>query len=76
MDEQAKCDHGVTFDEAAAKTIDRGWRPETDQEFIAGNPASQEIRKRWPRLDGPCPKGCGFEGIAYQSMAHYRMGDW
>lgn len=53
------CDHGVTFDRAAA----------------AGLPAS-EVRKRWPRLDGVCPLGCGFHGIAYASMAHYVSGDY
>lgn len=35
-----------------------------------------EIRKRWPRLDGTCPKGCGYVGIAYASQAHYIYGDW
>lgn len=35
-----------------------------------------EIRKRYPRLFGPCPKGCGFDGIGYKSWEHYVMGDW
>lgn len=35
-----------------------------------------EVRQRWPRLDGPCPLGCGYSGIAYASMAHYVCGDW
>lgn len=35
-----------------------------------------EIRKRWPRLSGRCPKGCGYVGIAYASFAHYVCGDW
>jgi len=35
-----------------------------------------EIRRRWPRLDGPCPLGCGYSGIAYASRAHYVCGDW
>lgn len=35
-----------------------------------------EVRKRWPRLHGPCPKGCGFVGIAYASTLHFVMGDW
>ena len=35
-----------------------------------------EVRKRWPRGSGPCPKGCGFVGIAYASSEHYVMGDW
>lgn len=37
---------------------------------------SYEIRKRWPRLYGTCPKGCGYKGIAYASMSHYLYGDW
>ena len=35
-----------------------------------------QVRKRWPRLMGPCPKGCGFNGIGYASYAHYICGDW
>jgi len=35
-----------------------------------------EVRKRFPRLYGPCPKGCGYNGIAYASTAHYVYGDW
>ena len=35
-----------------------------------------EVRKRWPRLFGECPKKCGFNGIGYASMMHYVMGDW
>lgn len=57
--EQAACDHGITFDEEAAK----------------GLPAS-EVRKRWPRGWGSCPKGCGWSGIYYASYAHYLYGDW
>lgn len=57
--EEKQCDHGVTFDEEAAK----------------GLPVD-EIRKRWPRGWGPCPKGCGWDGIAYASTAHYVYGDW
>jgi hypothetical protein len=44
--------------------------------FIMGPPAHGQIRKIWPRLDGPCPKGCGYSGIAYASYAHYIYGDW
>lgn len=54
-----ECDHGVTFDEAAAAGLD-----------------AYEVRRRWPRLQGKCPKGCGFVGIAYASMLHYISGDW
>lgn len=35
-----------------------------------------EVRKIYPRLDGECPKGCGYHGIAYASSMHYYMGDW
>ncbi len=72
----ANCDHGVMFDKAEADKILARWSAMTPVEFVAGNPAAAEIRKRWPRLHGPCPKGCGFTGIAYASMAHYAAGDW
>jgi hypothetical protein len=36
----------------------------------------EEIRRMWPRLHGPCPRGCGFNGIAYASFLHYVSGDW
>lgn len=35
-----------------------------------------EIRRVYPRLNGECPKGCGYVGIAYASKEHYYMGDW
>lgn len=38
--------------------------------------SATEVRRRWPRLHGPCPKGCGFNGIAYASRAHMIAGDW
>lgn len=59
--EPEPCDHGVIFDEQAA-------RREAPSEY--------EVRRRWPRLQGACPKGCGYVGIAYASMAHYTWGDW
>lgn len=37
---------------------------------------AEEVRLHWPRLDGECPMGCGYRGIAYASRAHYIMGDW
>lgn len=40
------------------------------------NLSSDEVRRRWPRLNGPCPKGCGYVGIAYASPEHYIAGDW
>jgi hypothetical protein len=75
-DPPERCDHGVTFDEEAAASLLGDWKPKTDAEFIVGNPAVSEIRKRWPRLVGPCPKGCGFDGIGYASYMHYLMGDY
>lgn len=76
-----KCDHGVTFDEKEAARILSGIvtisSGRADIDFIMGNPsATQIIRRKWPRLMGPCPKGCGFNGIAYASFAHYVAGDW
>lgn len=38
--------------------------------------SAHEVRKHWPRLFGPCPKGCGFDGIGYASFEHYVAGDW
>lgn len=46
-----------------------------DEEAAKGLP-TEEVRKRWPRLFGQCPKDCGFSGIAYASWAHYICGDW
>lgn len=70
------CDHGVTFDEEEAGRILDGWRPSTDVDWVVGNPGTREVRRRWPRLDGVCPKRCGFVGIGYASYTHYVMGDW
>lgn len=70
------CDHGITFDADEANKLLEGWKPKDAAEIIAGNPARTEIRKRWPRLCGPCPKGCGYVGISYASPQHYIAGDW
>jgi len=75
-EQKLECDHGIFFDEEEAERMLEGWKPATTVDFIMGNPAAMEIRKRWPRLHGPCPKGCGFVGIAYASWAHYVAGDW
>lgn len=56
------CDHGVSFDEDAFRQ-----RPDM---------STTEVRKRWPRLFGACPKGCGFDGIGYASKLHFVVGDW
>ena len=58
------CDHGVTYDESAPS------------ELGIGMPSAAEVRRRWPRMHGACPKGCGFNGIAYASFKHYIAGDW
>lgn len=55
------CDHGITFDEEVASTEKLDAR---------------QVRNRWPRLMGSCPKGCGFKGIYYASTAHFLYGDW
>lgn len=70
------CDHGVKFDSDEAERLLRNWKPKTSVDFIMGNPASAEIRRRWPRHSGACPKGCGYIGIAYASHEHYLAGDW
>lgn len=70
------CTHGVTFDLKEAKKILGDWKAHNATEFVMGNPAAAEIRKRWPRLNGICPLGCGYCGIYYASPEHYAMGDW
>jgi hypothetical protein len=79
------CDHGITFDETEAERIVRETQEPSSGDaavdFIMGpTKATGIIRKRWPRgwftKEKPCPKGCGFEGIAYASEAHYAYGDW
>lgn len=68
---KSACDHGVVFDQQACEAL------VTEVTRVRGpDAATQEVRKRWPRLFGPCPKGCGFDGIAYASYAHYIYGDW
>lgn len=80
LPEHKDCDHGVVFDEEAAKKLleenplDKNLDPALA--FVMGSPGHSVIRKRWPRLDGVCPKGCGYRGIAYASYAHYLYGDW
>lgn len=80
MNQDIKCDHGVTFDlDEAKKILATSVLNEDDDPalaFIMGPSTTPEIRKRFPRLCGPCPKGCGYDGIAYASMEHYIYGDW
>ncbi len=42
----------------------------------SANMSSHQVRQVYPRLFGKCPKGCGYEGIAYASFEHYVSGDW
>lgn len=75
------CDHGVTFDAVEArKVLEQVTVGDPDADalvaFIMGNPNAAEVRRRWPRHSGNCPKGCGYHGIAYASYDHYIMGDW
>ena len=55
------CDHGLRFDANDA------W---------ARRLPPSEVRRQYPRLYGSCPKGCGFNGIAYVSHEHFIAGDW
>lgn len=65
-------EHGDPYRKSAAP-CDHGVT--FDSEAAHGLP-SYEVRQRWPRGFGPCPKGCGFTGIAYASFEHYVAGDW
>lgn len=71
-----QCNHGIKFDLEEAERVLGDWQPKSGVEFVMGNPASAEIKKRWPRLSGLCPLGCGYSGIYYASYEHYIMGDW
>lgn len=46
-----------------------------DSERAKGMSAA-DVRRFFPRLSGPCPKKCGYYGIAYASHEHYVAGDW
>jgi hypothetical protein len=65
--------HDALQDEQRQLTCDHGIT--FDAKAARGLPAA-EVRRRWPRLDGRCPKGCGYVGIAYVSREHYYCGDW
>ncbi len=62
-----ECDHGVVFDKVHADSVDP---------ILGRKLTSSEIRINYPRLFGLCPLGCGYNGIAYASFAHYIYGDW
>jgi len=55
------CTHGLVFDQDKASAI---------------NARLSTVRVMWPRLDGACPLGCGYTGIAYASDAHRIWGGW
>lgn len=60
---KAPCDHGIVFDEEAAKGLEV-W--EIRRRWPRG----------WFTPEKPCPK-CGETSlIAYASMSHYVYGDW
>lgn len=63
--DSAECDHGLDFPRDGS----------AEQHEAMALPVP-EVRKRWPRLMGACPKGCGYSGIGYASYAHYIAGDW
>lgn len=48
--------------------------PVFDQEAARGL-ATEEIRKRWPRIWDVCLI-CGATTIVYASAVHYTYGDW
>ena len=87
---QDQCDHGVTFDIEAARQVirDAGCARARQRDkagaavdFVLGDvDAVRVIQRRWPRgwftAQKPCPKGCGFIGVAYASYEHRIMGDW
>lgn len=73
----SKCTHGVKFDPVEAQLMLEAHPAEDSAAgFVMGSPAASVIRKKWPRLMGKCPLGCGYVGIAYASYEHYIMGDW
>src|SRR5262245_54170191 len=61
-----ECEHGVTYDHAQVLA----------QHATPKQMTGKEIRERWPRLDGKCPIGCGYDGVYYYSMNHYTWGEW
>lgn len=81
LPEHKDCNHGITFDVEEAKKILGGTEEDETLDpavaFIMGPVnGTSKIRKRFPRLEGLCPKGCGYRGIYYASYEHYMYGDW
>lgn len=63
-------------EEEAAPACDHGI---SFDEGLALKMRNSDVRTRFPRLVGPCPKGCGVDGTFYASAAHYIFGgssDW
>jgi hypothetical protein len=77
-----KCDeHGLTLSctfgcVAPAPACDECDHGVTFDPIASRGLSRAEIRKRWPRMSGVCPKGCGFYGAAYASYEHYIAGNW
>ena len=46
-----------------------------DDEVLALDLSSDEIRQQYPRFSGTCPD-CGYTGIYYASYMQYIMGDY
>jgi hypothetical protein len=72
-DTNARLQKAADEGHAEANRCDHGVTFDAD---AARGLGTREIRERWPRLDGPCPKGCGFNGIGYADFTHYLAGDW
>lgn len=73
----ATCDHDVVFDRIECENLSKEHKLTRSESLEVHNTILvQMIRERWPRLDGQCPLGCGFHGIAYASVLHYVCGDW
>ena len=47
----------------------------SDEEFKGNLMSASEVRRKYPRWDGLCPK-CGYNGIKYASRLHYYAGDY
>jgi hypothetical protein len=74
FNEKLKSDHEKwTQDNPVQAQCDHGIT--FDMEAAKGLTAA-EVQARWPRGWGLCPKGCGFDGIAYASAEHFLYGDW
>ena len=44
-------------------------------ETAARGLSSNEVRKRWPRVEEECPD-CGARVVLYASFSHFIHGDW